>query len=214
MENLNNPSNLDQILDEYVVENDSLSKEMLQEWIRRYPQYERELMDLTVALIQLQSAVPAEISEDEEEILVQRGISVVRRLLQDDQNGTADGTGLSKPIQGLVKEAGYHDLSLDQLAEQVCLTPSLLAKIDRHSVEYDSLPPHLFELFAETLHQNVFIVAGYCQLAPAIPQDSRFKSKTAPSVTKQVNFFDEIRKDPEFSDELRKYWLKFESQNK
>lgn len=213
MDNLNIQSDLDQILDEYVVENESLSKETLREWIKRYPQYERELMDLTVALIQLQSAPSSKISEREEEILVQRGISVVRQILRKDQKATVANPDLSKDFTGLIKEAKVHGLSLDQFARQVLLPPSLLVKIDRHSVRYDSLPVHLFELFANALKQSVFVIAGYCQLTPVIPQGSRFKSKTPPSISPQVNFFDEIRKDSEISDELRNYWLELESRS-
>lgn len=214
MENQNSSNELDRILDEYVVENESLNKETLKDWIQRYPQYERELMDLTVALIQMQSIAPDEIAADEEEILVQRGISVARRLLHDNPKGTVEEPGLSRPIKSLIKEAGYRGLSLDQFAEQVRLIPSLLVKIDRHLVRYDSLPLHLLELIADTLKQNLFNIAIHCQLVPVVPQDSRFKSKTPPSVSPQVDFFDEVRKDPGFSDELRRYWLKFESQSK
>jgi hypothetical protein len=201
---------LDQILDAYIIENEAMSKETLKEWIRRYPQYERELMDVTVTLIKMQATPPTNISKDEEDILIQRGISVVHNLLREEQARQQKKSDASYPIQGLVKEANRRNISLDQFANLVDLTPALLAKIDRRLIKYSSIPLQLLGSIASVLDRGVLSIVKYLQPRPTIPKQMRFKAHGTPQVGKQVDFFDEIRKDPELKDDLRQYWLEFE----
>lgn len=213
MENKYSLDELEQVMDEYVVENESLSKETLKEWIRSYPQYERELIDLTVALINLQSRPSVDISKEEEDILIQRGISVVERIMQDNPIHPPEKVSSSSPIQSLVKEASHRGLSLDQFSERIYLTPSLLVKIDRRLIRFNTIPIQLLEVIATTLDQNIITIVKYFNLQSTIPQGIRFKAKTKPNISLQVNFFEEIRKDPTISIDSRQYWLKFEPKN-
>jgi hypothetical protein len=202
---------LDLILDAYIIDNEALSKETLKEWIRRYPQYERELMEVTVSLINMQATPPADIAKDEEEILIQRGISVVHNLMREEQAHQGKKPDASYPIKGLVKEANRRNITLDQFAIQVDLTPPFLAKIDRRLIIYSSIPVQLLESIASVLDRDVFSIVKYLQLRPTIPARMRFKARGIPQVSHPVDFFIEIRKDPELKDDLRQQWLEFEA---
>jgi hypothetical protein len=211
MNNQLNSDELDQILDAYITENEILSKETLKDWIHRYPQYERELMELTVTLIKMQATPPADISKEEEDILVQRGISIVHNLLREDQPCRPKKSDSSSPIQGLIKEANRYKISLDQFANLVNLTPAFLAKIDRRLIMYSSIPLQLLESIARVLERDVLSIVKYLQPLPTIPGQMRFKARGTPQIDHQVDFFEEIRKDPELKDDLRQHWLEFET---
>jgi len=73
---------LDDVLDAYVAEVETPSRATLAEWIQRYPYYERELTEFTVAWCEMQSLSPAEGTEPDEddEALLQYGMNIVQSI--------------------------------------------------------------------------------------------------------------------------------------
>lgn len=73
-------SNLDDVLDAYAASDEGPSREALEAWVRRYPEYEQELAAFTVDWLHLHH-VTAPAPADDEETLVLRGMSVVHQIL-------------------------------------------------------------------------------------------------------------------------------------
>ena len=90
MENRNKIT-LDDVFNTFVAENDRPTAENLQEWVKRYPQYRRELVDFAAAWAEQLVLPPApELGTEAEKALIDRAMSHVlnvayNRDLQEQQ---------------------------------------------------------------------------------------------------------------------------------
>ena len=99
---------IEDVLNDYTAFSSTPNKEALVEWIRRYPQYERELTEFTASWV-LMDKLPsspsrAAVSKD---TLVLRGMSVVQNLLHQKKQSTS--TSDEKPLASILNVAkGYN----------------------------------------------------------------------------------------------------------
>ena len=85
--------NLDDLLNEFVAENDQPSAQVLEVWAKRYPEFRRELVDFAAAWAEQLALPPAsELSEEEEKALVDRAMSHVLNVAftRDQQTHTQE----------------------------------------------------------------------------------------------------------------------------
>ena len=204
---------LDNILDAYVTEVETPNLEVLKEWIRKYPQYQRELTDFTIAWIQMEELRPINRDKTDHDTLVLRAMSVVQNLYRIGEQKSVPSQSAKNPIEKLVAEAGTQGFSQDQFAAQLKLSVGLLWKLDRRLIKYSSIPVELIENIAGALHRGLQIVAEYFQRSPTLATNARYKAKQQPQVGEPTNFFDEVRSDTELSNENRAYWLELEPSN-
>jgi hypothetical protein len=207
------PELLDDILDAYLAAAQTPNHEVLREWIRKYPQYERELTDFTVAWIQMEEFPSIKRDKPDHDILVLRAMSIVQNLYQAKEHESKSSQSAKSSIKKLVAEGQAQGFSADQFAKLLKLSAGLLWKLDRHLIQYSSIPIELMENIAIALHQGMQIVAEYFQRQPILAENARYKAKYQPQVSEPRNFFDEVRSDQELSDEDRTYWLEFEPPN-
>ncbi len=202
---------LEDVLDAYVVEVETPISATLAEWIQRYPQYERELTEFTVAWGQMQSLAPAEGTEHDkdEEALLLRGMNIVQNLLhtQPAQSPSArQETG--DPFEGLLAQGRSCGLSsLYQLADCVELSAALVRKLDRRLIRYTSIPLQLIENFARILRQDVATIARYLNGTPTLITGASYRAEQAPGLTGQQDFFEAVCHDLELSEDRRLQWL-------
>lgn len=81
---------LDDVLNEFVAENDSPTAKSLEKWANRYPQYRRELVDFAAAWAEQLVLAPApELEPEAEKALIDRTMSHVLNAAyeQDEQAG-------------------------------------------------------------------------------------------------------------------------------
>lgn len=201
---------LDQVLFEFMTENETPSREALTEWSRRYPQYEQDLVSLATDWFELTLPLSPDTEIEDEELVVQRGIDFVRDFLQEEEMHLPASPKTTRSFLGFIREGIALNLSLDELAARVGLTPALLAKIDRRSVRYASLPLDLIQSLANAVNWDILSGVRFLQLQAAIPSNQRFKSSEAPQVTEQTDFFDEVRADPDLNETQRQHWLALE----
>lgn len=213
MNKLSGPELLDDILDAYINAAQIPNREVLKEWIRKYPQYERELTDFTVAWIQMEEAPSTKPVEQDFDILVLKAMSTVQNLYNDKERESRSSQAANNFIEKLVMEGEAQGLSQDQFAALLKLSVGLLWKLDRHLIQYSSIPVELIENVAGVLHRGLQIVAEYFQRRPLLAVNARYKAKQQPQVSEPTNFFDEVRSDQEISNEDRAYWLEFEPPN-
>src|SRR5437660_1670995 len=74
---------LDDVLDAYMAEAGTPNWSSLAVWVRRYPQYERELMEFAATWARMEWAPLSRGNEVDEDTLVLRGMSVVQNLLHE-----------------------------------------------------------------------------------------------------------------------------------
>ena len=204
---------LDNILDAYVTEVETPNLEVLKEWIRKYPQYQRELTDFTIAWIQMEELLPINRDKTDHDTLVLRAMSVVQNLYRIGEQKSVPSQSAKNPIEKLVAEAETQGFSQDQFAAQLKLSVGLLWKLDRRLIKYSSIPVELIENIAGALHRGLQIVAEYFQRQPILALNASYKAKRQPQVSEPTNFFDEVRSDTDLSNENRAYWLELEPSN-
>ena len=210
MKNQTEIKTLDQILFEFLTENETPTRDVLTDWIQRYPQYQKELIDLAVDWFELSLPLSSNTSIKEAAVIVHQGVDFVQDKLLEEEMRRQVIPKTRKQFRGFVKEGRAIGLSLGELANRVGLTPALLAKIDRRMVRFTSLPLVLIQALAEAVNCNVLTSVHFLQLQPVISTNERFKSSQPPKIGEQANFFDEVRADPEMSDDQRKRWLALE----
>lgn len=213
MNKLSGPELLDEILDAYVAAAQIPNREVLREWIKKYPQYERELTDFTVAWIQMEETSTANHGKPDIDHLVLKAMSTVQNLYNDIESKKTSSQINNNSIEKLVAEGEAQGFSQDQFAAQLKLSVGLLWKLDRRLIQYSSIPVELIENIADTLRQGLQIVAEYFQMPPTLATNARYKAKQQPQVSEPTNFFDEVRSDSELSNENRAYWLELEPSN-
>lgn len=211
MKNQSETPSLDQVLFDFITENENPTREALTEWIHRYPQYERELIDLTVDWFQMTLPLPDGTPVEDEAMVVKRGVDYVHNYMIEEEARLQATQKTSNPFLGFVREARDFHLTLDEFAKRVGLTPALLAKIDQRMIRYASLPVELLQVLVDTIGRDLPAGAQYLQLQPAISSNQRFKSTQTPQVSEQTDFFDEIRADPDLTEEQRQHWLALET---
>ena len=176
------PELLDEILDDYVAAAQIPNREVLREWIKKYPQYERELTDFTVAWIQMEETSSAKYVKPDLDHLVLKAMSTVQNLYKNNESETRPSQLINNSIEKLVAEGEAQGFSQDQFAAQLKLSVNLLWKFDRHLIQYSSIPVELIENFAGVLHRGLQIVAEYFQRPPTLAVNARYKAKRQPQV--------------------------------
>ncbi len=199
---------LEDVLDAFVA-SDVNPNEALDEWIRRYPEYEQELTDFAVSWSLMRSLPPAPDAEEvDENTLVLRGMSIVQNLLHSQPIESASESVV--PFESLVAEGRVHGLEPRQLAQATKLGDSLLGKLNRRLIRYASIPQVLIKSLAEAIQSTPAGVAAYLQQSPTFAVAVEHRSEQAPVLIEQEDFFDAVRAAPTISREHAEHWLKFE----
>lgn len=204
---------LEEVLNAYVAANSSRSRDILTEWIRRYPQYEYELIEFTVnwSLATWLPAAPDR-QEVDEETLVLRGMSVVQDVIHNlkiDQSRADEQSA----IGSLQTEGSALGLSLSQLADRVQLSISIVRKLDRRLIHYTSIPLEVTESLAIAIQCSVSRVARYLQHEPTFAPGAKYRSEQVPTLAEPESFFDAIRNDRMIKEEWRTYWMSLAQQD-
>lgn len=198
---------LEVVLESYVANAQDPNHASLVEWIRRYPQYERELTEVAVAWSQMERLPPAPRARElETDILVLRGMSIFQNIIHR-QPAVLGG---EHPIEGIVATANQRGLSIDGLADLLELTVALVRKLDLRRFVYARLPNQLKDTVASVLDCSRAVVERYLQGPPRYGRGVQHKADQAPSLPAQEDFFDAVRCDQELTEDRRQRWLNLE----
>lgn len=184
---------LDLVLEEYAATSDGPSYLMLVDWVRRYPQYTRELTNFTAAWTLAAPVSPPSIDTREEHATtLTRHVGIVRSML-DSQTEAAQM--VDEAITGLVAEAQAKGLSRRRLAAALDLSIPLVDKLDRRLLRYTSIPAEIIDAVAGTLNRGRASVESYLQGAPLLPVGASYRADEAPALPPQEEFADAVRSD-------------------
>lgn len=197
---------LEEVLNEYVVLEPVPSQKALNRWVRRYPQFRKELTEFTVSWALMEELPPsADVEEVDDETLVLRGMSVVQdRLHRMSARRNTEREG----ITSLVDEAKRHGLNARQLADKAYLSVKLLAKLNRGLIKSTTIPSEVVERVAAALGRTRDEVCGYLGRPMTLAPGAEYYSEAKPKLREEAeDFFDAVRDDETLAEERRKFWL-------
>jgi hypothetical protein len=193
---------LDDVIQAYMASATDSGEDTLDEWIGRYPQYERELRDFAAYWKMFGRLLVRDYNAEEEDALVARAASVVQNILHE-QRGSASA---AQPLSSLVDEAERQHMSLDRFAEAAEMSVPMIVMLDRRQVRYESIPRKAVESIAGVLRKLVAAVDSYLkgdmQFAPA-----HYRSDEPPKAASQCDFSYVVEIDPDLNDEQKERWL-------
>jgi len=197
---------LDDVFDTYLSETERPSYEALSRWIARYPQYERELTELTVQWIMMEGLPPAAnaVSTDVE-TLVLRGMSIVQNILYKQEQDSVDRE--APGLTGILDEGAKHGLRIQQVADAATMSVTLIRKLDLRLIRFASIPEEAIMFLARAVRSSVESVRRYLQRPPRLARHASYHASQAPTLVDPQDFLDAVRTDPAMKEEQRDYWL-------
>lgn len=197
---------LEDVLDAYVASGGGPNSTSLADWIRRYPEFERELTEFAASWSLMKALPPSPDAEQvSEEVLVLRGMSVVENLLH--QQRLAASTVATNPIQDLLTAGKACGLEPRELAQAAGLSILLVRKLDRRLIQFDSIPRPVIEALAATIQRGVGSVAQYLRQAPTFASGAQHRAEQPPRLPEPQDFFAAVRSDSTLAPELRAHLL-------
>ena len=199
---------LEAVLDSYVASGVGPNSP-LDEWIRRYPEFEQELIEFAASWSLMNWLAPAPDGEEvDKETLVLRGMSVVQNLLhRQSSESAADSVA---PFESLIAEGRARGLDPRQLAHAAGLGDSLLRKLDRRLIAHASIPQELIKRLCQVTQREVATITAYLQQSPTLGAATEHRSEQAPKLMDLEDFFDAVRADPTISREHAEHWFTLE----
>ena len=193
MEN-KNEATLDDVFNTFVTENDRPTAENLQKWVKRYPQYRRELVDFAAAWAEQLVLPPApELGPEAEKALIDRAMSHVlnvayNRDLQEQQRVENDD-----PIHSLTGEAQRAGMNAQELAESCGLDVVLISKLNDRQIKPETIPARLVSLLGKLLQKSTEAIRVYFAEPPQAVAGKAFLALKKPRITEQQSFADAVR---------------------
>ena len=178
----------------------------IEEWIRRYPDFEQEIIEFAASWNLMESMQWSEPSaEFDEARLVLRGMSVVQNLLHSQSSQTVlDRDAL---FESLIVEGKTRGLEPRPWAQALGLGDGLLRKLDRRLIGFSSIPRELIKDLAESMQVDESQVAFYLQQEPMMATGNAYRSEQAPRLAEPEDFFDAVRADPTISRQDVERWF-------
>ena len=140
MENNFEPT-LDDALNTFVQENDRPTAGNLQEWVERYPQFRKDLIDFAAAWAE-QLILPAaeEIGAETEKLLVDRAMSHVHNVAYSRNVEKLRQTTSDDPVHSLTEDAQRAGTKPAELARACRLDLGLLSKLNSRQIQPWTIP--------------------------------------------------------------------------
>ena len=201
---------LDDVFNMFVATNEKPTAENLQEWVDRYPQYRRELVEFAAAWAK-QLVLPAapEMGSEAEKALIERSMSYVLNVAYDrDQDEEVQRHVESDDVvHSLTRQAQYAGMSAQELANACRLDLALISKLNRRLIKPKTIPAMLISLLGRLLRKPVASIAEYFAQPPQASPGVAFLARGKPTSSTQQSFADAVRASS-LSKEEKTRWLK------
>lgn len=206
MKNTKENISLDDVLDYYLTATEETGKDVLEEVVRLYPQYELELRELAADQKIFGRISPREYTAEEEQSLTMRAVSVVQNLLFQQRQEKASDTTDEEAFTGLRDEIEKRYSSAEEFYEKTWLSEGIIWTLDDRQVRFKSIPQKAIENIANALGRFVSTISE-CLQGDRLVAPSHYKAEQAPEVSGRCNFSDLVRMDPDLSEERKEFWL-------
>jgi hypothetical protein len=185
---------LDDVLNEFVAECDRPTAEALEVWVRRYPQFRRDLIDFAAAWAE-QMVLPEApgLTADEEERIVDRVMSHALNVSFKRDGEAPARTSDENPITSLTGEAKNLGMSVAEFAKGCGLDLVLVTKLNNRQVLPETIPSRLVSHIARLVGRTAETVRQYLTGPPQVVSAYSFLSKKKPQQFERQNFADAVR---------------------
>lgn len=181
----------------------------LEAWTRRYPEFEREIIEFAASWGLMTWLPPAPNAEEvTEETLVLRGMSVVQNILHGQSKESASDPAVH--FESLILEGQQRGLEPRRLAHAVGLGDSLLRKLDRRLIAWSTIPEELIDRLAQVLEREATNITAYLQQDAILAARTEHRSEQVPKLMAQEDFFDAVRADTTIGPENAEHWYALE----
>ncbi|MCP5366743.1 MAG: hypothetical protein H6907_10060 [Hyphomicrobiales bacterium] len=198
---------LDDVLNEFVAENDRPTAQSLEEWAGRYPQYRRELVDFAAAWAE-QLVLPAapELGPEAEKALIDRTMSHVLNVAYEHNEQEQGESQSDDPIDSLTGQAQRAGMDALEFAKSCGLDLALISKLNSRQIEPRTIPARLIRHIARLLGKAVSAVTAYLALPPQALAGRAFLARGKPAGAGRQNFADAVRSSS-LSEAEKARWL-------
>lgn len=184
---------LQDIFEAYSLETpDKNDLSILQRYIEKYPQYEKELTEYAAEGAVLKFDFETEISDQEKN----RVAELTRRNFDKFWNSKQTQT---QSIESLITAAKSLGMKKIEFAKRIGLNPAQLFNLEIRKYLFASIPNSLIETVAETLQTTKETIENFLNLTPSVA--ANYKSETRPDEIKQISFAQAIKEDETLTDE-------------
>ena len=212
MEN-RNETTLDDALNTFVAANERPTPENLQEWVKRYPQFQQDLVEFAAVWAeQLLLPRAPDIGSEAEKILIDRAMSHVLNVAYRQEMQAQKDSANDKPVVNLIGEAQRAKMNAQQFAEACDLDLVLLSKLNNCQFEPESIPRELIRRVGQLLQKPFAVIAAYLSKPPQAVTGKTFLSRSKPGSALRQSFVDAVRTSS-LTDKKKAHWLKDNSIN-
>lgn len=172
----------------------------LEEYLRNYPQYKEDLVDLSIDLFLAPKSEDFSICRD-----TAADVDKSWEKFQSILNQPRENTQTSVPVDPFMK------LSTQQfknLARELNVNRAFLSRLRDRTIEYSSIPLKFVESIANALGIGVEALSAALDGVPRVSSTQSFKAKGKPSATSKISFkraVEESSMSDQQKAQLRKY---------
>ena len=206
MENKIEPT-LDDALNTFVQGNDRPTARNVQEWVDRYPQFRKDLVEFAAVWAeQLVLPKAEEIGVEAEKVLVDRAMSHVLNVAYSRDVEMLEQTTSDDPVRSLTEDAQRAGTKPAQLAKACGLDLGLLSKLNSRQIQPWTIPAELIGMLVEQLNKSVAALMIFFAGSPRAAAGKAYLSRGKPTGTAQQSFAEAVRQSS-LSDEEKARWL-------
>lgn len=196
------------ILNEFLTAFETLDEDALVQYLNEYPDLADSLHE-HAGMMRMFTLVPeAELSQEEESRQDLRTASVVQNVLYQMNSRPAlktDGAA-SEPIASIKDELEAKGYTYKSAAAAAGVSDLILNKFDKRTILPESIPRSFYEMVAGLIKRAVEEVHSYARQPTAVG-GGHYKASSAPIISKQADFFELVKWDPDMDDAAKLYWL-------
>jgi hypothetical protein len=198
---------LDDVLNEFMAEQSRPQADALEVLAKRYPQFQRELIDFAAAWAE-QLTLPAEteLSPEQEKLLVDRAMSHMVNVTFNREEKAQEPVKKAAPLQNLTGEAKKSGYELQEFAKACGLDLALVTKLNNRLISLNTIPPRLISHIGRLLSRSIEEISYYLSMSPADLATKSFLARKKPQRPKQQSFAEAIR-GSSLSDAEKTRWL-------
>ena len=202
-----NEITLEEALNTFVAENERPTRDNLQEWVTRYPQFQRDLVEFAVVWAeQIVLPLPPKIGAEAEKVLIDRAMSHVFNVAYGRDSQVQEQAVSDEPIVSLTDEAERVGMNAHKLAESWDLDLALLSKLNSRQLEPKSIPQELISRVGRLLQKPSDVIVGYLAKPPQSLEGKAFLSHGKPQIAARQHFADAVRQSS-LDDKKKTHWL-------
>lgn len=206
MENRNG-STLDDAFNTFVAENERPTAENLRAWVKRYPQYRRELVDFAAAwAAQLALPPTPDLGPEAEKALVDRAMSHVLNVAYGLDEQAQRQAESEAPVDSLTGEAQRAGMNAEEFARVCGLDLVLLSKLNNRQIKPQTIPAQLIGLLGQWLRKSSTAIEAYLAEPAQLAPGAAFLTRDRPTIAEQQSFVDAVRTSS-LSEKEKARWL-------